>query len=171
MAGSAVLRGWAMAAEGKGEQGLAEMQRGLLDWQATGSVTYRTYYLGLLAEAIAAHGSIEEAAGLLREALELVEQTGERLWEGELRRLLGEVTLKLEADGDGMPEDAVRMIEQAAEITGDQRAKSLRLRACLTLAKLQPHTVRSGALRQACDQFTEGDESVDLQAARMLLGE
>jgi predicted ATPase len=170
MAGSAVLRGWAIAADGEGEHGISEMRRGLVDWQATGSVTYRTYYLGLLAEAIAEHGSAEEAADLLREALELVDDTGERLWEAELHRLLGEVTLKLDADGEAMPEGAMRMIEQAADIASGQLAKSLQLRICLSRAKLQPHAESNGALRRTFDEFSEGNESVDVQAARTFLG-
>jgi predicted ATPase len=171
MAGSAVLHGWAIAADGDAEQGITEMRRGLFDWQATGSVTYRTYYLGLLAEAIAAHGSIEEAVDLLRESLELVEQTGERLWEAELNRLLGEATLKLDVNGDRTPEGAARMIEQAANIAEGQCAKSLQLRACLSLSKLQPYAENHSELRRACNEFTEGHESVDVQAARTLLGD
>jgi predicted ATPase len=52
LAGSAVMRGWALATSGAAEEGIALLRQGLVDWQTTGSVTYRTYFLGLLAEAL-----------------------------------------------------------------------------------------------------------------------
>ena len=94
MAGSDVLRGWAMAMAEDAEGGVELIKRGMSAWQATGSVTYRTYYLGLLAEALAHCGRVAEAHDALVEALMLAEQTGEHLWTPELRRLRGETMLR-----------------------------------------------------------------------------
>src|SRR5262249_34953689 len=49
-AGSSVMTGWALAASDRAEEGISQLRQGLHDWQATGSGTYQTYFLGLLAE-------------------------------------------------------------------------------------------------------------------------
>src|SRR4029079_5849643 len=50
-AGATVLLGWAGAADGAGG-GVALLEQGIEAWRATGSETYLTYYLALLAEAL-----------------------------------------------------------------------------------------------------------------------
>ncbi|HMF15277.1 MAG TPA: protein kinase, partial [Gemmataceae bacterium] len=76
-AGSEVMTGWALAASGARDEGIELLRQGLRDWQATGSVTYQTYYLGLLAELLIQDGQAEEARRTLDEALDLARQTGE----------------------------------------------------------------------------------------------
>jgi hypothetical protein len=39
------MRGWATAAEGDAVDGAAQIRRGLVDWQATGSQLGTTYFL------------------------------------------------------------------------------------------------------------------------------
>jgi predicted ATPase len=46
----AFLCGWARAALGRAEEGLAQMRQGLDAWEATGAKVLRPYYLALLAE-------------------------------------------------------------------------------------------------------------------------
>ena len=53
-------------------------------WQAPGSGTYQTYFLGLLAEVLNRQGRREEARRVLDEVLTLARQTGEGLSKGEL---------------------------------------------------------------------------------------
>jgi hypothetical protein len=50
--------------------------------------------LGRISEACAETGQVDEGLGLVTEALELVQQNGERLWEAELHRLRGELLLR-----------------------------------------------------------------------------
>ena len=45
------LRGWALAEQGQGEEGIAQIRQGLATCQATGAELCRPYYLALLAEA------------------------------------------------------------------------------------------------------------------------
>jgi predicted ATPase len=156
LAGSAVLGGWARG----GDDGLAELRRGLDDWAATGSVTYRTWYLGLLAEALAARGQAAEAQRVLDEALALAERTDERLYEAELHRLRGEALLS--AGEPGSEEAFVRALAVARR----QEAKSLALRAAISLAR---RCGRRDALAEALAAFTEGFDTTDLIEARGLL--
>jgi predicted ATPase len=83
-AGSLILRGWTAADPATGS---AMIRQGLIDWEATGSLTYKTYYLGLLAEVLRKQGQHDEAAGLVEEALALADATREHLYVPELRRL------------------------------------------------------------------------------------
>jgi predicted ATPase len=51
LAAGTILRGWALAEQGQGEEGIAQMRQGLAAYRATGAELERTYYLALLAEA------------------------------------------------------------------------------------------------------------------------
>jgi predicted ATPase len=87
------LRGWALAEQGQGEEGIAQMRQGLTAVRATGQKVARPRLLATLAEAYGKVGQAEEGLTLLAEALALVNKTGERWWEAELCRLKGELTL------------------------------------------------------------------------------
>jgi len=56
------LRGWALAEQGQGEAGIAQMRQGLAAWQALGAELFRPYYLALLAEAYGKRGQSEEGS-------------------------------------------------------------------------------------------------------------
>ena len=88
-----ILRGWALAEQGQGEEGIAQMRQGLAAQQATGAEMYRPYCLALLAEAYGKVGQPEEGLNMLAEALAIVNKNGERFYEAELYRLQGELTL------------------------------------------------------------------------------
>jgi predicted nucleic acid-binding protein len=47
---SAVLRGWALAEQGEGEEGIAQMRQGLEAYRATGAEVRRTRLLAMLAK-------------------------------------------------------------------------------------------------------------------------
>jgi predicted ATPase len=89
-----ILRGWALARQGQGKEGIAQMRQGLAAWRATGAELVRPYYLALLAEAYGKVGQAGEGLTALTEALELVHKTEERWHEAELYRLRGELTLQ-----------------------------------------------------------------------------
>jgi predicted ATPase len=52
-----IHRGWALAAQGRGEEGIAEMRQGLIDWRALGVRTTVPYLLTLLADGARSQGS------------------------------------------------------------------------------------------------------------------
>ncbi len=169
LAGGGILTGWAQAACGDTEEGTARLRRGLRDWDATGSVTYKTYHLGLLAEVLAGQGRVEESARLLNEALALAGQTGEGLYEAELYRLRGELRLR----GTGGPAAAEKDFRRALDLARRQEAKSLELRAAMSLTRLdrqlgRPDEARA-ALAEVYGRFTEGFDTPDLCEAKELL--
>jgi predicted ATPase len=166
LAGGDVMSGWSLAAL-RHPSGVQQLRQGLRDWRAAGSVTYHTYYLGLLAEVLAAEGQVEEAGLLVEEALALAGQTREGLYEAELYRLRGKL---LEARAEPAAEASYR---QALEVARRQQARSLELRAALSLGCLLQKQGRFAEVRPLLAGvyagFTEGFDTPDLVEARTLL--
>src|SRR5262249_44733298 len=132
-----ILRGCAMAEQGQGEEGIAWMHQGLMADQATGAELWRPYWFALLAEAYGRVGQVEEELHTLAEALARVDRTGERVYEAELYRLKGELTLQqssVQRLVSGVQKEAEECFWKAIEIARHQQAKSLELRAAMSLA-------------------------------------
>ena len=62
-------RGWALAMQGQGEEGMAQMRQALAAWRAMGAGAIVSYFLALLAEACGKAEQAEEGLRLLAEAL------------------------------------------------------------------------------------------------------
>jgi predicted ATPase len=174
-----ILRGWAMAEQGQEEKGIAQMRQGLAAYRATGAELRRPYYISLLAEAYGKEGQAEEGLNTLAEALNTVNKTGERWYEGELFRLKGELLLKPEIQA--LQSEIQRLskaetcFRQAIDITRRQSAKSLELRAVISLSRLwQQQGKNAQAQHKLADiygWFTEGLDTPDLKEAKALLEE
>ena len=164
-----ILRGWALGQEGRGEEGGAQMRRGLADLRATGAGLWQPTFLSLIAEADGRIGQVRRGLEVLDEAMAIVDRNDERFYEAELHRLKGELLLSTPAD----PSGAERCFRIALEIAGRQRAKSLELRAACSLARL---CAREGRRSEAHDllapiygSFSEGFGMPDHQEAKALL--
>jgi predicted ATPase len=168
-----ILWGWALAVQGQAE-GLVQMHQGLAAYQATGAAVWRPYYLALLAEAYGRGGQSAEGLRLLMEAPAMVDHSGEHWWAAELYRLRGELLLAHEGAGHNAVE-AEQCFRQALAIAQHQHAKSLELRAAMSLSRLwQAHGKRAAArqmLAEIYGWFAEGFDTADLQGARVLLAE
>jgi predicted ATPase len=130
----------------------------------------RAYHLTLLAEASAQAG--QPAAGLeaLAGALATLPKSGGRWWEAELHRLRGELLLQ---HAVAPPEEAETCFHQALAIARQQQAKSLELRAAMSLSRLWQRQGKRTEARELLAPiygwFTEGLETADLQGAKALL--
>jgi class 3 adenylate cyclase/predicted ATPase len=165
------FRGWAMLAAGEApDQATLEMQRGLSAKQATGAQLKVPYYLGLLAEAHQRRGDLGEARQLLTKALDLVERTGERWYEAELERRMGEVHR-----GEGDTLAAERRFEKAIAVARRQEAKLWELQAAASFSRLwrdQGRIADAGTvLARVYNRFTEGFDTDPLRHAKALLDE
>ena len=165
-----IMRGWALAMQGQGAEGLTQLRQGLDAYRATGTAFQRPHFLSMLAEVHLSLGQPEAGLTALREALALVETTGEHYYEAELHRLQGELLLQHAA-----PEvsHAETCFQQALAIARRQEAKSLELRAAMSLSRLWQ---QQGKRAEACELlapiygwFTEGFDTADLQDAKALL--
>ena len=88
------MQGWALTAQGQGEEGIRQMHEGMAAVQNTGTAIGRSRYLATLAEMYGKLGQAGVGLPLLAEALVVVEHGGEHFYEAELYRLRGELTLK-----------------------------------------------------------------------------
>ncbi len=179
------LRGWALAEEGQVEKGIAQMREGLAAFHTTGAELGQPYYLALLAEAYGKGGQAQEGLSVLAEALAAAHRTGQRVYEAELYRIKGELLLNAERgtrnaefiqrSSFSVHRSAKECFQQAITIARHQSARSLELRAVMSLARLWQ---RQGKKKQACQRlaqiynwFTEGFDTADLQEAKTLLEE
>ena len=164
------LRGEALAAQGQGEAGIAQMHQGLIAIRATGQGVALSAYLAMLARAYSNSGRAEEGLRLLTEALVHVDHTGERFWEAEVYRLKGEL---LQTIPDALQAEAC--FQRALVMARRQQAKSWELRVAMSLSRLwQQQGKRAAAhdlLAPIYGWFTEGFDTADLQEARALLQE
>jgi TOMM system kinase/cyclase fusion protein len=181
-ASGTLWQGWGLAVQANlpdrsGEEGIAQMRQGLDAWLATGAGVFRPYYLALLAEAYGRARQIEKGLHVLAEALTVIDKTAERYWEAELHRLTGELLLAQEdTKGTGQKwEEVETYFHQALDIARRQEAKSLELRAAMSLARLWQHQGKHAEAHQVLAEvygwFTEGFDTADLQEAKVLLEE
>jgi DNA-binding winged helix-turn-helix (wHTH) protein/predicted ATPase len=185
LAWATILRGWALTEEGHDAEGLAQLQRGIDDYEATGAGIGRPLNLALLGMAHHRAGRCDLALEALDEALAATDATQIRCWEAELHRLKGELLLE---QGGAHPRrksrargrranvgEAEQCFLRAIEIARAQQAKAWELRAVTSLSRLwqrQDKTSEAGEmLAGICAWFTEGSASVDLEEARSLLTE
>src|SRR5262249_48066054 len=165
-----ILRGWALAMQGEAAAGVAHIRQGLAARQDVEHKLARSYYLALLAEASGQAGQPGAGLSAVAEAFALVEVTEERWWEAELYRLQGELLLQRSlADAD----QAEACFQQALDVARHQQAKSLELRAAMSLARLWQEQGRraeaQALLAPIYSWFTEGFDTADLQEAKALL--
>jgi DNA-binding winged helix-turn-helix (wHTH) protein/tetratricopeptide (TPR) repeat protein len=195
-----VAKGWTLVRQGQADEGIASLRVGLADYTATGSRVNLSWWLLLFVDACWHAGQVEEGLAALTEAVAFVEQTGERLCEAELWRLKGELLLRKvqgprsEVQSLSNPQSPVPNPQKEAEgcflkaidIARRQQAKSLELRAVISLVRLRQRRVSeqgAGSREQEArllseahsmlsalyDWFTEGFDTKDLQEAQKLL--
>jgi len=166
------LRGWALATSGHEEEGITQIRQRLAASQALEVMEDRPYHLALLAEAFSLVGQTAEGLEALAEALATLAKSMTRWWEAELYRLRGELLLQQTV---AQLEEAEVCFQQALAMARRQQAKSLELRAAMSLTRLwqrQDKQVEAHALlAPVYGWFTEGFDTADLQEAKALLEE
>ncbi|MBI3799917.1 MAG: AAA family ATPase, partial [Deltaproteobacteria bacterium] len=184
LAWGAMLRGWALAEQGRGEEGVVQLHQGLAAYQATGAETARDYLLALLAEAYGKAGRTAEGLDRLAEALAVGNNSEDHWYEAELYRLKGELTLQQQSKVQSLKSqvpsrvgrahptkeaEAEECFWKAIEIARKQQAKSLELRAVMSLSRLWQQQGKKAEARQMLAEiygwFTEGFDTKDLQEA------
>jgi predicted ATPase len=137
--------------QGQGEAGLTQVRQGIAAYRATGAALFIPYLCTVLAEVADSLGHPEDGLQALAEAHTLVGQHDERWWEAEI------------------------WLQRALDVARRQEAKSLELRAAMSLARLWQQQGKTTAAHQLLAPvygwFTEGVDTADLQEARALLEE
>ena len=172
LANANIILGVAMTEQGRGEEGLKQMQHGFAEYRASGAEINRSEFLYWLAEAYCAAGRLDDAVDTLNNAIGVAEDR-ENLWlEAEIYRLQGEFLLR-RSDSDS--DEAQARFQQAIAIARKQGAKSPELSATTSLGRLLTKQGRRDEARamlaEIYNWFTEGFDTPDLQDAKTLLDE
>ena len=146
------------------------MRQGLDALQATGGAVRLPYYWALLAEVYGHVGQATEGRTLVAHAFAHIAATGESWYEAELHRLTGELLLAQSRDQHAA---AHACFQQALAVARRQQARSLELRAAMSLARLEQQQGKRHEAHQCLAEvygwFTEGFDTADLRAAKALL--
>jgi class 3 adenylate cyclase/predicted ATPase len=164
-------RGWAMAAEGRGDEGITEMRQSISDPMFAES-SFIPQMLVALAEACGKNGRAKGGFDLVASGLATAKQTGQTLAEAELHRVKGELIM---IKDPGKVAEAERCLRTAIDAARRQDARLFELRASVSLARLLRNTSRRDEARTMLTEiynwFTEGFDTADLKEAKALLEE
>jgi tetratricopeptide (TPR) repeat protein len=195
--GCTVMWGHTLVEQGRQEEGIAQIQQGLTAYLQTGAETAHSIWRVLLASAYGRNGRPAEGLAEIAKALTIVDATNERVFEAEIYRLKGTLTLQQSGDKKSPKskvqspksvfrnpqsaihnpqlEEAEACFLQAIAIARQQQVKFLELRAVTSLGRLWQQQGKTAAARQMLAEiygwFTEGFDTPDLQEAKALLRE
>jgi predicted ATPase len=180
-------RGWVLVEQGLRKEGIAQMRQGLAAFWETGANLWRSCHLGLLAEAYGKVGQIAEGLATVVEAIDWAHSTGGLYYEAELYRIKGALTLESQVASHksqvpntqhptpSTQAEAEACFLKAIEISCKQQAKSLELRATVSLARFWQQQGKQqeahSMLSEIYNWFTEGFDTKDLQEAKTLIEE
>jgi adenylate cyclase len=160
--------GWARAKGGLTSSGMSQIEHGLALFRGAGVKILQPFHLALAAEVSMALGARVDARGYLDQALDQIEQWGERWFAPEAYRMMGILMA-----AEDLPAEAEKWFDKALHEARRQNTKGWELRAALSQAQLMQHQGRSEAaaalLGPVYNWFTEGFATSDLTQARALL--
>jgi predicted ATPase len=165
------LQGWLLVERGQKEAGIAQMVEALATERAgIGLARWKALFAALLAEAYRKLGQTSEGLEVATDAIVSAQQTECRYYEAELHRIKGELLLTQTAADE---QQAEACFQNALKVARGQSAKSLELRAAMSLSRLwQRHGKKEEArtlLSEIYGWFTEGFDTADLKEAKALL--
>ena len=165
------IRSWALTKQGRREEGLSELRSGLAAVDAGPLKAFRALFKGMLVQVYCDWRECDAGIAAATEAMQVLETDREVFWQAEILRLRGELLLL----GTDHPSAAEGSFGHALDIARRQSAKSLELRAAMSLARLWRD---QGMVQQARELlgpvygwFTEGFDTRDLKEAKGLLDE
>ena len=164
------LQGYLSAVTGEASNSVRTISTALTVWRSTGSTVFIPLSLLFLATAYCELGQLDDAGRCIGEAMTMVEKTEERWFEAEIHHMAGKVAL-MSRQQDLAKAEA--HFERALAVARKQGAKSLELRAAMSMAGLwRGEGKRSEArdlLAPVYAWFTEGFDTIDLKKAKALL--
>jgi predicted ATPase len=168
LAEATMEQAWVLVAQGQGETGIAQLRQGLAAYCATGA--RGGSYSALLAEALCHVGEREEGLHVIAEVSAPRDSSEEGQGTAELYRLKGELLLRRTTVSQA---EAATCFQRGLAIAHRQQAKSLELRAAMSLSRLwkrQGQRAEAYALLAPIyGWFTEGFATADMQEAKALL--
>jgi len=174
-----ILRGWALAEKGESEEGFSQMLQGLDAYRATGAEALLPQWMAILADSYGQLGQVQEGIDILADAQILADKNnGERWFIAETLRIKGKLLMlgiKDKLRDTAVYDEAETCFLQAIKLAQQQEAKSLELRAAISLSRLWQRQDKKadayGLLSKIYNWFEEGFDTPDLKAAKVLLEE
>ena len=176
LGGGIITLGWARAEQGAVEEGMLQLRQGLEAWRGKGAeLGSCQHFLAMLAEVCGTAEHFDEGCRLLREAMDMTKNEERHYRSGVVsvtRRVVAAAVVAWR--GKAIDFRGHRnLLLSSLSIARKQRAKSLELRAAISLARLWQGQGRlfeaRSLLQRVYDWFTEGLDIADLQAAKALL--
>lgn len=167
-----VLHGRCQLEAGDIDGALSSIDEGMELQRSLGTRMFMSTTLQFRAEALLRAGRAQDAAQAVDEAIEASASSGDRQWESEVWRVKGIVLQDTGCEEASQPQTE-KCFRQALELAHRQGARSLELRAAMSLAELlraqgKPREARA-LLAPIYAQFSEGLDTLDLQDAKGLL--
>ena len=163
------FRGAGMLLQGRLEESLPLLLKGIDAFRATGAEILRPFQLSVLADAYIQAAQFAKAHAALDEGLALAEKNDDHVQESELHRLEGELLLAESPDQAAAEERFTRSIATARR----QQSKAWELRGSMSLARLWQSQGRRGEAYQMLAAvhatYSEGRTTPDLVEAGALL--
>jgi predicted ATPase/class 3 adenylate cyclase len=168
-----IMQGWLLVENDQTQAGIAQMLEGAAAERGRApSVRVDMYYSAFLAEAYRKVGQAADGLNVATDALARAQQTAFRHYDAELYRIKGELLFLVRGQDEGLAENC---FQQAIDVARRQAAKSLELRAAMSLSRLWQRQGKTAGARQMLAEiygwFTEGFDTADLKAAKTLLEE
>ena len=182
--------------------GIALLPELIAQYRNIGLVYLLPLNLSALADAYGQMGHVEEGLTTIAEAVHITETSATAFWAAEVYRLKGELLLQSSAQSHGprvkkgskskgqrplaanpkpqilnpqSHEEAEACFQQAITIAQQQEAKSLELRATMSLARLWQQQGKGAKGHKLLSKihawFSEGFDTQDLREAKVLLDE
>ncbi|MBB3465193.1 ATP-binding protein [Rhizobium sp. BK377] len=153
------------------DKGVSLLTTALNHCDSTGWTVWYPEFLGALATGLAGLNRTDEASATIDRALAWSERGGETYYVGELLRIKGQLALQSLTQPHSLAEEC---FNKAISLSRVQGALTWELRASMSLARLHIGQNRRDLARRVLapvyDRFTEGFDTADLSAARLLLG-
>ena len=160
--------GWVLAMQGQ-TAGVVHIQQCLDAANAIMSGT-KVLFCAPLCEALIQLEQFDDALDRLNDALNVAEEKDDRFFESEFHRLKGMCLLEI---SDTNTKESEFCFDQALAISRKQGAKSLELRAAMSMARLQQWQGKQEDAQRLLNEiyggFTEGFDTHDLREAEELL--
>jgi class 3 adenylate cyclase/predicted ATPase len=167
------LQGRLLFERGQNEAGIAQMVEGRTSERGgIGLARWNGLFAALLAEAYGKSGQTNEGLKIVNEELANARVTECCCYQAELHRIKGELLLGKAAEDE---QQAEACLANALTIARSQSAKSLELRAAMSLSRLRQRQGKFQEARYLLNEiygwFTEGFDTADLKQAKALLNE
>jgi predicted ATPase len=167
-----IYEGWLLSEQGHHDAAITRMRQGIADSRATGSELGQPWALWYLAEAHRRAGRVEEALAAVDEGISMAERIRDQAYEPELHRSRGKLLLERDPNS---AQEAEACFRRAIEMARSQCARSLELRATISMSRLLRAQGRrffnDTATTEIYTWFSEGLDTPDLVDAAALLNE